>query len=106
MKFGTGSICLSKIPKEKITTGKDGLEYLNFVIKENKDGAIYYGNTHQVELSQTKEERDAKKEPVRLGNLKDWSVKDAPQPPSQVKEEEKVVIDNVPATEDNDDLPF
>lgn len=104
MKFGTGSICLSKIPKDKITKGKDGNSYINIVIRENKDGAIYYGNTHSIELAQSKEERSAQEATIYLGNAKDWDSGKS-QSQSQPKSEPLINAAEVQRSE-SDDLPF
>ena len=52
-----GSICLSDIPKEKITTSeKNGKKHLNFNLWVN-DEKDQYGNIGSINVSQTKEER-------------------------------------------------
>lgn len=42
-----GSLCLSDIPKELITTGKNGKKYLNIVVNKRKE-VSQFGNTHYV----------------------------------------------------------
>ena len=68
----TVSICLTDIPKEKITTSeKNGKKYLNIVVDHRKEVSTY-GETHTVYLSQTKEEREAKAAKVYLGGGKEY----------------------------------
>lgn len=63
-----GSICLSDIPKELITTAKNGKKYLNIEVKLMRQPS-QYGYTHTVKASVKKNER---KEGVNyyIGNLK------------------------------------
>ena len=63
-----GSICLSDIPKELITTAKNGKKYLNIEVKLMRQPS-QYGHTHTVKASVKKNER---KEGVNyyIGNLK------------------------------------
>ena len=65
-----GSICLSDIPKEKITTSeKNGKKYLNFNLWVN-DEKDQYGNIGSINVSQTKEERESGAKKVYFGNIK------------------------------------
>ena len=69
-KLYNGSICLSDIPKDKITTSeKNGKKYLNFNLWVN-DSIDDYGNIGSINVSQTKDERDAKVKKVYFGNIK------------------------------------
>jgi hypothetical protein len=69
-KFLTGSICLSDLPKEKITTSeRNGKKYLNVVIWIN-DVEDKFGNIASLQVSQTKEERESKAAKVYIGNFK------------------------------------
>lgn len=63
-----GSICLSDIPKELITTAKNGKKYLNIEVKQMRQPS-QFGHTHTVKVSVKKEER---KDGVNyyIGNLK------------------------------------
>lgn len=72
----TGSINLKKIDKKKIVSVnqkgepfKDGAQYLNVVIWLN-DEADQYGNNASIQISQTKEQREAGEKAVYIGNLK------------------------------------
>lgn len=80
-QFITGSICLTDIDKTKIVNHKNGKQYLNIVIAENKD-VDKFGNTHTMYISQSKEERDAKTKKCYIGNLKDKDMGSAPPLPS------------------------
>lgn len=65
-----GSICLSDIPKDKITTSeKNGKKYLNINIWLNDD-VDQYGNLGSLQVSQKKEEREAGEKKVYIGNFK------------------------------------
>jgi hypothetical protein len=63
-----GSICLSDIPKELITTAKNGKKYLNIEVKQMRQPS-QFGHTHTVKASVKKDERQ---EGVNyyIGNLK------------------------------------
>lgn len=78
-QFFNGSICLSDIPKDKITEStKNGKKYLNVVIWLNDEEK--FGNIGSIQVSQTKEEREAKEKKVYIGNFKKPEAKqDAPQ---------------------------
>jgi len=76
-KLLTGSIDLSKIDKTKIITtdknGKlfeNGAKYLNVVVWIN-DEADKYGNNASIQISQSKEEREAGGKAIYIGNLKE-----------------------------------
>ena len=62
------SIRVDKLPKEKFVKGKDGAVYYNFTISVNDD--TRYGNNVGISDAQTKEEREAKKPKLWLGNGK------------------------------------
>jgi hypothetical protein len=76
-KLLTGSIDLNKIDKTKIIStdknGKpfeNGAKYLNVVVWLN-DEADQYGNNASIQISQSKEERDAGAKAIYIGNLKE-----------------------------------
>ncbi len=93
------SICLSDLPKEKITTsGKNGKKYLSIIVDERKE-KDQYGNTHTVYVSQTKEEREAKQPKTYVGNGKEYKFEQKPAEPV------KAEIIGTPYVEEND-LPF
>jgi len=61
---------LSDIPKEKITTSeKNGKKYLNISVWIN-DEPDQYNNNGSIQVSQTKEEREAEVKKLYIGNLK------------------------------------
>jgi len=94
--FYNGSICLTDIPKDKITTSeKNGKKYLNINVWVN-DEQDQFGNIAGVSVSQTKEEREAKVKRVYIGNLK------APQgAPAQTQAAAPATAAAIP-----NDLPF
>jgi hypothetical protein len=91
------SIRVDKLPKEKFVQGKDGAVYYNFTVSVNDDSNQYGQNVGAID-SQTKEEREAKKNKLYIGNgtvvWTDGSIKTA---------EKKA---EVTATVDDDSLPF
>lgn len=93
------SINVAKLPKEKFVTGKNGNVYYNFTVSVN-DETNQYGQNASVFDSQTKEEREAKKDKTYLGNGKvvwtDGSCKAAE------RQEEKTEVAEV----ESPDLPF
>ena len=92
------SICLSDLPKDRITTSeKNGKKYISLVIDERKE-ADNYGNTHTAYVNQTKEERDAKTPKCYVGNGKEYKFQKV----------ETVVAEEVKQTEPKkeDTLPF
>ena len=73
-----GSICLSDIPKDKITKSeKNGKSYLNFNLWVN-DEKDQYGNIGSINVSQTKEERESGLKKVYFGNIKPVERKEQP----------------------------
>jgi len=76
-KLLTGSIDLNKIDKTKIVDRdkdgnlfQNGAKYLNVVVWIN-DEADRYGNTASIQISQSKEEREAGAKAIYIGNLKE-----------------------------------
>ncbi len=62
------SMRVDKLPKEKFIKGKDGAVWYNVTISVSDE--TRYGNNVAITDSQTKEERDAKKQKTYLGNGK------------------------------------
>ena len=98
----TGSIDLNKIDRSKIvSTNKDGkpfengAKYLNVVVWIN-DEADQYGNNASIQISQTKEEREAGEKATYIGNLKFPQSRDG----------EKAKAELVTSSKELDDLPF
>lgn len=95
-----GSICLTDIPKEKITVSeKNGKKYLNINVWVN-DTPDQYGNSASISISQSKEEREAKTRAVYIGNLK------ANAPQRQTAAQTTTPGNNVQQFDNEDDLPF
>jgi hypothetical protein len=65
-------ICLSDLPSEAITTGKNGKKYIKLVCAERKTEGKF-GETHYIALSQSKEEREAKKPATYVGGAKSYN---------------------------------
>jgi hypothetical protein len=100
-------ICLTDIPKDAISEGKNGKKYLKLVLNERKSEGKY-GETHTLQVSQTKEQREAKASPVYVGSGKaskfEKKVSAAPTKsgiPDVVKDEYANQKYN-----EQDDLPF
>lgn len=88
-----GSICLSDIPKELITVGKNGKKYLSIVVNTRREIG-QYGHTHYIKAY-------AKKGTVASEvNLYIGELKPSQQQPAQAAGQ------TVQPTVDNDDLPF
>ena len=57
---------VAKLPKEKFIAGKNGAVWVNLTMSVNDE--TRYGNNTSIYVSQTKEERDSKKQKTFLGN--------------------------------------
>ena len=64
------SLELSSIPKNLIFKHENGKSYINITISEMKE-PDKFGKTHTVFISQSKEEREAKKEKIYIGKGKE-----------------------------------
>jgi hypothetical protein len=60
------SLRVDKLPKEKFIAGKDGAVYVNLTMSVNDE--TRYGNNASIMISQTQEEREAKKSRTYIGN--------------------------------------
>ena len=96
----TYSIRVDKLPKEKFIAGKDGAVYVNLTMSVNDE--TRYGNNTSIYVSQTQEEREAKKQKTYIGNGKvvwnNGSIVNAER-----ENQEQVVESN---TDETADLPF
>lgn len=93
------SICLSDIPKDKITTSPtNGKKYLNICIAR-RQAPDSFGNTHSMYVSQSQEERQAKTPKNYIGSGKEWS-----QTPQQSSAPVNPFAAGNPPVDD--DLPF
>lgn len=64
------NICLSDIPADKRSKGKDGKIYTNIIATELK-APDKFDNTHTVYMSQSKEDREAKADKQYIGRGKE-----------------------------------
>jgi hypothetical protein len=80
-----------------ITTDKNGKKYLNITVDKMKE--VKFSNTHSVKLTQTKEERAAKKTVTYIGNGKEWIFENKPSAPAQAAPPPQ-------SNNDADNLPF
>ena len=62
------SLRVDKLPKEKFIAGKDGAVYVNLTMSVNDE--TRFGNNVGVYVSQTQEEREAKKKRTYVSNGK------------------------------------
>jgi hypothetical protein len=73
-KLITGSICyddIQAIPKDKLFKSQKGKTYINISIWMN-DEPDNFGNDGSIQLSQSKEEREAKEKKIYIGNIKSF----------------------------------
>ena len=92
------SLRVDKLPKEKFVAGKDGAVFVNLTM--SVDDETRFGNNTSIYVSQTKEERDAKKNRTYLGNGKVvFNNGVITNVEKEVKETEKAEVSEV-------DLPF
>jgi len=68
------SICLSDLPKEKITTAKNGKKYINLVMWE----VDKFGNTHSIQVNK----KDKDEPTIYVGNGVDKSLVPASTEPA------------------------
>ena len=101
------SICLSDLPKDKITTASNQKKYINLVVDERRMPDAY-DNTHTVYVSQTKEERTAGEKKVYVGNGKEHVFNNSgnQQQSQQQPSTPQSNTYNNPSTGSVDDLPF
>jgi len=78
-----GSICVSDIPKEKLTQAKNGKLYLNIDIWINAD-VDQYGNIGSVSVRQSKEQREAKEKKTYIGNFKKSELRQPDAPAADI----------------------
>lgn len=93
------SICLSDIPKERITKAANGKSYTTIVTAEKKE-TDQYGKNATAYLEQTKEERDNRTPKIYIGS--GWVTKFNEQngPAQQKQQYDSGQMDS------NGDLPF
>lgn len=93
------SICLSDIPKERITKAANGKCYITIITAEKKE-IDQYGKDATAYLEQTKEERDGKASKIYIGS--GWVTKfnEQKELAQQTQQYDSAELDN------NGDLPF
>jgi len=99
------SLNVAKLPKEKFVSGKDGAVWVNLTMSVNEE--TKYGNNTGIYVSQSVEEREAKKPKEWLGNGK--VVWNDGQITNAVWEDKTANNNNVTAaveTATDDGLPF
>ncbi len=94
------SICLSDLPKEKITTSaKNSKKYINLIVADKRE-TDPYGNDTTVYVSQTKEEREGVSKTIYVGQGKKIGAK----PQTQSAPIQQPAQQHIP--DPTDDLPF
>lgn len=73
-----GSICLSDIPKDLITHGKNGKKYLSIVVNERREVGKY-GHTHYIKVY-AKKKSVSPDATLYIGELKPSEFEDSPKP--------------------------
>lgn len=107
-KIITAKIDVTKIPKDRIFEGKNG-KYIDILIFEN-DEPDKFDNTHNIQLSRSKEERASNAKKIYLGNGK-WldfgqrgqqQRREAPRRDYKPKAQETFAPDD----DDSTEIPF
>lgn len=93
-KLYNGSICLTDIPKEKMTVGKNGKKYLNVNVWMN-DNVDQFGNIGSIQVALPKAERAAGAKGAYIGNFKESQAPAATNNAAPVQQQGTL-----------DDLPF
>lgn len=100
MTFITASICLSDIPKERMTKAANGKTYANIIIGSKDEDQ--YGNNVYISMSQSKEERESGQKKTYIGNGKDRDGGVKQQPAQQTPPQQQ----SQPTSFEQSDLPF
>ena len=91
----SGSICISDIPKDKITTRKNGKLYLPVSVFVSND--YKFGNNAGISINQTKEQREAGQKKIYIGNAKTvWADGTQASPENSAPAESASVPDDLP----------
>lgn len=99
-----GSICLSDIPKELISTGKNGKKYLNIEIGERRQPS-QYGATHYVKAS-VKQEQKQEGVNYYIGDLKPSKYDNGGQQQQSAVATAPAQPQTFNTPDENGDLPF
>lgn len=95
-----GSICLSDIPKELITVGKNGKKYLSVVVNQRREVG-QYGHTHYIK-AYAKKGTVASDVNLYIGELKPSEFDDAGGQQGATQKRTAAP----PPPQNDDDLPF
>jgi hypothetical protein len=99
------SIDVTKIQRDKIIAHKNGGKYVSLDVWVN-DEPDQYGKDCSVNISQTKEEREAKDRKVYCGNGKKLFGFGNATPPPQTQHDTAKANAYQPQEDDIDDVPF
>ena len=94
------SLDVAALPKEKFVSAKNGKVFINLTMSVNDE--TRYGNNTGIYVSQTQEEREAKKKKSYLGNGKVVWMSDAGVTVAEREEE----MSTSTSAASQDDLPF
>jgi len=95
------SLDVAALPKEKFVSAANGKVYINLTMSVNDE--TRYGNNTSIYVSQTQEEREAKKQRSYLGNGKVvWNDQKIVNAEKEVQEE----VQQHPVETEADGLPF
>ena len=83
--FCIGSVCLDDLEKHAQVYPKNGKRYVNVVFSSNKEE--FYGKTHKLTLSKSKEDRGGKSPDVVFGNFKEYTRNNSSNTDSQQSKE-------------------
>ena len=99
-----GSICLSDIPRELISTGQNGKKYLNIEIGERRQPS-QFGATHYVKAS-VKQEQKRDGVNYYIGDLKPSRFDNGGQPQQGAAATPPAQTQAFNTPDENGDLPF
>jgi len=95
------SIDVTKIQKERLSTGEKGGKWLNATVFVDVDDVDKFGNSGMITQDVTKEERDQGKQGYILGNCKVfWKKEEEPSQPAPQTAPQQAI----PSFDD--DIPF
>lgn len=67
------NICLSDLPKEKITTAVNGKKYVDLIVSERREPSKY-GDTHTIYVPQSKEEQQSNAQRIYVGKGTEYRI--------------------------------
>lgn len=91
------SLCAEDMKAHLKKNEKNGKHYINLVVDTKKE-TDQYGNTHTVYVSQTKEQREAKRPKSYVGNGKEFKSQHNTPKPTETKpnENKSELVDDIP----------